>query len=131
MHEIMPLDLFLVFFQQTCPIHYFSSKTHVLDGFVPFCRCTRPIAETSIGVHLMHEFMPPKPFLVCRNEHAQSTISGLKLMFWVVPCHFVAALENRFLFSNNEHAQSTTLGPKLIFRWFRAISSMHPTHCGN
>jgi len=38
----------------------------------------------------MHEFMPPKPFLFCRN---QSTISGLKLMFWVVPCHSVAALD--------------------------------------
>ena len=50
------------FLQQTCPIHYFSSKTHVLDGFVPFCRCTRPIAETSIGVHLMHKFVPRKPF---------------------------------------------------------------------
>ena len=37
MHEFMPLELFLVFLQQTCPIHYFSSKTHVLDGFMPFC----------------------------------------------------------------------------------------------
>ena len=41
----------------------------------------------------MHEFMPPKPFLVFRTEHVQSTILGLKLMFWVVPSHFVAALD--------------------------------------
>ena len=41
----------------------------------------------------MHEFMPPKPFLVFRTEHAQSTILGIKLMFWVVPSHFVAALD--------------------------------------
>ena len=41
----------------------------------------------------MHEFMPPKPFLVFRTEHTQSTILGLKLMFWVVQSHFVAALD--------------------------------------
>ena len=38
--------------------------------------------------------MPPKPFLIffC-NEQEQPTILGLKLMFWVVPSHFVAALD--------------------------------------
>jgi len=30
MDDFMPLELFLVFLQQTCPIHYFRSKTHVL-----------------------------------------------------------------------------------------------------
>ena len=93
MHEFMPLELFLVFLQQTCPIHSFRSKTHVLDGFAPFHCHTRPISKISIMVHLMREFMPPKPFLVFRTEHAQSTILGLKLMFWVVPSHFVAALD--------------------------------------
>ena len=63
MHEFMPLEPFLVFFlQQTCPIHYFRSKTHVLDGFMPFCCPTRPVAKICIGVHLMHEFVPRKPF---------------------------------------------------------------------
>jgi hypothetical protein len=41
----------------------------------------------------MHAFMPPKAFLVFHNEHAQSAILGLKLIFWVVPSHFVAALD--------------------------------------
>src|SRR6185437_11151661 len=49
--------------------------------------------ENQYRVHLMHEFMPPKPFLIFRTEHAQSTILGIKLMFWVVPSHFVAALD--------------------------------------
>ena len=49
--------------------------------------------ENQYRVHLMHEFMPPKPFLVFRNKHAQSTILWLRLMFWVVPNHFVAALD--------------------------------------
>ena len=52
------------FLQQTCPVHYFQSKTHVLDGFVPFCCRTQPAAKISIGVHLKHEFVPRKPFLV-------------------------------------------------------------------
>ena len=64
MHEFVPLEPFHVCLQQTCPLHYFRSKTQVLDGFVPFCCRTRPTAKISIGVHLKHEFVPQKPFLV-------------------------------------------------------------------
>jgi len=78
MHEFMPLEPFLGFLQQTCPINYFRSKTYVLGGFAPFCCCTGPVAKISIKVHLKHEFVPPKPFLFSRNEHAQSTTLGLK-----------------------------------------------------
>jgi hypothetical protein len=63
MHEFMPLEPFL-FLQQTSPFHYFRSKTHVLDGFAPIRCRTWPVAKICIGVHLMLEFMPPKPFLV-------------------------------------------------------------------
>src|SRR6185312_13141422 len=49
MHEFMPLEPFLVFWQSTCTIHYFSSKTLVLDGSTPFRCCTRPAAKISIG----------------------------------------------------------------------------------
>ena len=64
MHEFMPLEPFLVFLQQTCPFHFFQSKTQVLVGFTPFCCRTCPVVKISIGVHLKHEFMPRKPFLV-------------------------------------------------------------------
>ena len=64
MHEFMPLELFLVFLQQTWPIQYFSSKTLVLDGSAPFRCLTRPAAKISIWVHLKHEFVARKPFLV-------------------------------------------------------------------
>ena len=63
-HEFMPLEPFLVFLQQTCPIHYYRSKTQGLDGFAPFCCRTRPTAKTSVGVHLKNKFVPRKPFLV-------------------------------------------------------------------
>ena len=64
MHEFMPLDPFLFFLQQTCPFHFFQSKTQVLDGFAPFCCRTQPAAKTSIRVHLKNKFVPRKPFLV-------------------------------------------------------------------
>ena len=64
LHEFMPPEPFLVFYQRTYPIYYFWYKTHVLYGFAPFLCRTWPIAKICIGVHLMHEFMPPKLFLV-------------------------------------------------------------------
>ena len=49
MHEFVPLEPFLVFLQQTCAIHYFRSKTHVFDGFMPFCCRTRPLRKLASG----------------------------------------------------------------------------------
>jgi hypothetical protein len=72
-------------------------------------------------------------FFVFRNEHAQSTTLGPKLMFGVVLRNFVAARHpfrkrlsgciqstsfchrNHFFIFRNEHAQSTNLGTKLMF----------------
>jgi len=72
-------------------------------------------------------------FLCFRNEHAQSTNLGPKLMFGMVSRHLVAARDplrkrvlgcieglslcyrNHLLCFRNEQAQSTNLGPKLMF----------------
>jgi hypothetical protein len=72
-------------------------------------------------------------FFIFRNEHAQSTTLGPKLMFGVVSRNFVAARHpfrklvygcvestsfchrNDFFVFRNEHAQSTTLSTKLMF----------------
>jgi hypothetical protein len=72
-------------------------------------------------------------FFISRNEHAQSTTLGPKLMFGVVSRNFVGARHsfrkrvsrciqstsfchlNHFFDFRNEHAQSTTLGPKHMF----------------
>jgi hypothetical protein len=71
-------------------------------------------------------------FFIFRNEHAQSTTLGPKLMFGVVSRNFVPARhpflkqvsgciqslsfchQNHFFVFCHEHAQSTTLGPKLV-----------------
>ena len=108
----------------------FISKTHVLGGFIPFHCRTWPIVKISIGVHLMHEFMPPKPFLVLlqpihyfrskthvlggsmpfrsRTWHVAKTGIEVHLMHKFMPLDL-------FLVLCSKHAQSATLGPKLMF----------------
>ena len=88
MHEFMPPKPFLILSQ---PIHYFRSKTHVFGGSMPFHSRTWHVAKTGIEVHLMHEFMPLELFLVFCSKHTQSNTLDLKLMFWMVSHHFVAA----------------------------------------
>jgi hypothetical protein len=78
----LPPETFLRFSQLTCPIHYFRSKTHVWCGFAQFRCRTSPIPKTFVGVHTKHEFCHRNHFFVFRNEHAQSTTLGPKLMCW-------------------------------------------------
>jgi hypothetical protein len=40
---------FVVFRKETCPLNYFSSKTHVLGGFAQFRCRTSPIPKTGVG----------------------------------------------------------------------------------
>jgi hypothetical protein len=132
-HEFLPLEPFLRFSQRTWPLHYFRSKTHALGGFAQFRCRTSLIPKTGVGVHKSTSFCNQNHFFVFRNEHAQSTTLGPKLMFGVVSRNFVAARHpfrkwvsgvhkstsfchrNHFFVFLNEHAQSTTLGPKLMF----------------
>jgi hypothetical protein len=132
-HEFSPPEPFLRFSQRTCPIHYFRSKTHVWGGFAQFRCRTSPIPKTGVGCIQSTSFCHRNHFFVFRNEHAQSTTLGPKLMFGVVSRNFVAArhpfrkrvsgciqstrvrYRNHFFVFRNEHAQSTTLGPKLMF----------------
>jgi hypothetical protein len=132
-YEFSPPEPFLRFSQRTSPIHYFGSKTHVWCVFAQFRCRTSPIPKTGVGVHTKHNFCHRNQFFVFRNEHAQSTSLGRKLMFDVASRYFVAACHpfrkrvsgciqstsfchrNHFFVFHKEHAQSTTLGPKLMF----------------
>ena len=90
-HEFSPPEPFLCFSQRTCPIHYFRSQTHVWCGFAQFrCRAS-PIRKTGVGCIQSTSFCNRNHFFVFRNEHAQSTTLGPKLMFGVVSRNFVAA----------------------------------------
>ena len=110
--------------------HPYMSKTRVLGCFMPFHCRTWPIVKISIGVHLMHEFMPPKPFLILsqpihyfrsethvlggsmpfrsRTWHVAKTGIEVHLMHEFMPLDL-------FLVFCSKHAQSTTLGLKLMF----------------
>ena len=88
-HEFLPPEPFHHFSQQTCPIHYFSSKTHVWGGFAQFRCRTSPILKTVVIQST--SFCHRNHFFVFRNEHAQSTTLVPKLMFGVASRNFVAA----------------------------------------
>jgi hypothetical protein len=90
-HEFLPPEPFFRFSQRTFPIHYFRSKTHVWGGFAQFRCPTSPIPKTGVGVHTSTSFCHRNHFFVFRNEHAQSTTLGPKLMLGVVSRNFVAA----------------------------------------
>jgi hypothetical protein len=47
--SFFPLETFLRLAQQTCPIHYLRSKTHVWGGFAQFRCRTSPIPKMAIG----------------------------------------------------------------------------------
>jgi hypothetical protein len=90
-HEFLPPEPFLRFLQRTCPIHYFRSKTHVWGGFTQFHCRTSPIPKTGVGCIQSTSFCHRNHFVVFRNEHAQSTTLGPKLMFGVVSRNFIVA----------------------------------------
>jgi hypothetical protein len=98
-----------------------------------FVAARHPFRKRVSGCIQSLSFRHRNHFFVFRNEHAQSTTLGPKLMFGVVSRNFVAARHpfrkrvsgcvqstsffhwNHFFVFRNEHAQSTTLGPKLMF----------------
>jgi hypothetical protein len=90
-HEFLPPEPFLRFTQRTCPIHYSRSTTHVWGGFAQFRCRTSPILKTVVGCIQSTSFCHRNHFFVFRNEHAQSTTFGPKLMFGLVSRNFVVA----------------------------------------
>jgi hypothetical protein len=110
-----------------------------------FVAARHPFRKRVSGAYKL-SFCHRNHFFVFRNEHAQSTTLGPKLMFGVVSRNFVAARHpfrkrvsgciqsmsfchrNHFFIFRKEHAQSTTLGPKLMFGVFSRnfIAARHP-----
>jgi hypothetical protein len=148
-HKFLPPEPILRFSQRTCPIRYFRSKTHVWGGFTLYRCRTSPIPKTGVGCIQSTSFCHRNYFFVFRNEQAQSTTLGPKLMFGVVSRNFVAARHplrkrvsgciqstsfrhrNQLFVFRNEHAQCTTFGKNSCLGWFRVISLPHVTHSEN
>jgi hypothetical protein len=90
-HEFLPPEPFLRFSQRKCPIHYFRSKTHVGVVSRNFVVARHPFLKRVSGCIQSTSFCHRNYFFVFRNEHAQSTTLGPKLMFEVVSRNFVVA----------------------------------------
>jgi hypothetical protein len=149
MHEFLPPEPFLHFSQRICPIHYFRSKTQVWGGFAQFRCRTSLIPKTGVGVHKSTSFCLRNHFFVFRNEHAQYTTLGPKLMFGVVSRNFVAArhpfrkrvsgcIKARVFATGTISSFFATNMPNPLLKvqnsclgWFRAILLPHVTHSEN
>jgi hypothetical protein len=90
-HEFLPPEPFLRFSQRTCSNHYFMSRTHVCVVSRNFVVARHPFRKLVSGCIRSTSFCHRNHFFVFRNEHAQSTTLGPKLMFRVVLRNFVAA----------------------------------------
>jgi hypothetical protein len=91
-HEFSTPEPFLRFSQRTCPIHYFRSKTHIWGRFRAISLPHVTHSENGCrGAYKAREFATGTISSFFRNEHAQSTTLGPKLMFGVVSRNFVAA----------------------------------------
>jgi hypothetical protein len=90
MHEFLPPERFLWFSQRTFSITTLGPKL-MFGWFRAISLPQLTHSENRYQGHTKHEFLPPNHFFVFRNEHAHSTTLGLKLMFGVVSCNFVAA----------------------------------------
>jgi RNA polymerase subunit RPABC4/transcription elongation factor Spt4 len=147
--RLLPSKPFLRFSQQTCPIHYFRSKTHVWCGFALFHCRTSPIPKTGVGVHTKHEFLPLEPFLRFSQRTCPIHYFRSKTHVWVGFAQFRCRTSpipetgvrvdtkhefsppEPFLCFSQRNAQSTTLGPNSCLVWFRAIWLPHVTNSKN
>jgi hypothetical protein len=133
-HEFLPPEPFPRFSQRTCPIQYFSSKTHVWGGFAQFRCRTSPIPKTGVGAYKARvfatgtiqstSFYHRNHFLVFRNEHAQSTTLVPKLMFGVVLRNFVAA-RHPFRKRVSVHTKPEFLPPEPFLRFSQRTCPIH------
>jgi hypothetical protein len=144
-HEFSPPEPFLRFSQQTCPIHYFRSKTHVWGGFAQFRCRTSPIPKTVFGVHTKHEFSPPQPFIRFSQRTCPVQYFGSKTHVWCVFAQFRCRTSpipktgvgvhtkhdfchrNQFFVFRNEHA-ARHLFRKRVSGCIQSTSFCHRNH---
>ena len=123
MHEFLALEPFLAFQQRTNPIHYFRSQTQVFEGFSPFRRRTRPIVETSFGVHLIECFrIVGLQTYYLKDFNALRQVQNSHFGYF----HTISVLYNVRLVSYHILQVKNS-----CFGWFHAISLPHLTHCEN
>jgi hypothetical protein len=81
---------FVVFRKETCPLTTLAPKLMFWVVSRNSVAARHPFQKRVSVVHKSTSFCHQNHFFVFRNEHAQSTTLGPKLMFGVVSRHFVA-----------------------------------------
>jgi hypothetical protein len=82
-------------------------------------------SETSVGVHESTSFCYRNHFFVFRNEHAQSTTLGPKLMFGLVSRNFVAARHPFRKRVSGVHSKQEFLPPEPFLRFLQRTCPIH------
>jgi hypothetical protein len=141
---------FIVFRKETCPLNYFSSKTHVWGGFTQFRCRTSPIPKTGVGGAKKHEFLPPEPFLRFSQRTGPIHYFRSKTHIWggfaQFRCH-TSPIPKTGVWVHSKHeflppepflrfSQRTCpihyFGSKThVWGWFHAISLSYVTHSEN
>jgi hypothetical protein len=124
-HEFSPPESFLRFTQRTCPIHYFRSKTHVWVVSRNFVAARHPFRKRVSGCIQSTSFCHRNHFFVFRNEHAQSTTLGPKLMFGVVSRNFVVVRHPIPKTGVGVHTKHDFLPPEPILRFSQRTCPIH------
>jgi hypothetical protein len=123
-HEFGHWNHFFVFRNEHAQSTTLGPKL-MLGGFAQFRYRTSPITKTGIGVHTKHEYGHHNHFFVFRNEHAQSTTLGPKLMFGVVSRNFVAARHPFQKRVSGVHTKHEFLPPEPLLRFSERTCPIH------
>jgi RNA polymerase subunit RPABC4/transcription elongation factor Spt4 len=124
-HEFLPPEPLLRFSQQTCPIHYFRSKTHVWGGFAQFRCRTSSIPKTGVGVHTKHEFLPPEPFLRFPQRTCPIHYSRSKTHVWGGFAQFRCRTSPSPKMGVGVHTKHKFLPPKPFLRFSQRTCTIH------
>jgi hypothetical protein len=148
-HEFLAPEPFLRFSQRTCPNHYLRSKTHVWVVLLNFVAARHTFWKHVSWCIQSMGFCHQNYFFVFRNEHAQSTTWGPKLMFGVVSRNFIVTrhlvrkrvslcIQSMSFFHRNHFFSFATNMPNPLpqaqnscLGWFRAIWLSHVTYSKN
>jgi hypothetical protein len=116
---------------------------------VQFCCRTSPILKTGVGVHTMHEFLPPEPFLRFSQRTCSIHYFWSKTHDWCgfaqfrcrtspIPKTGVGCIQstsfchrNHFFVFRNEMPNPLLWVQNSCLGWFRTISLSHVTHSEN
>jgi len=106
-------------FQNECPLHLITPKTHVWMRFVPFRYFENDRYEFRSGAAVWtHHSGRPNFHKIFHNERAQCTLLDPRLMFGCVSYHFVTLKTTGTSFAHELLCEWTILGDRTSVNFF-------------